>query len=238
MMNKLILSILSLLAVHSARAQFVERVYLKDSTYYQGWIIEQIPQENIKILREAEGDTLTVETGSIWKIVRILDKKKSFQITREPVVSPSSKLGLYLEAGGNSVIYAINLDRRFNPARRDGFGYRLGAGYIPWRVSDPGGGKLSLNFLFIPATINYVYGKRKHSLEGSLGMTFINLSLHISSVSTPIGEFTKDNIWLPAAGVYYKFTGNKGLLGRAGVTALYHEKIRLLPGISIGYNFH
>lgn len=136
---KPILVILFALCLMNAKAQFVEKIYLKDSiTTYTGWVVEQVPQDYLKILRQKERDTIQVPANKIWKIVRVLDLKASnpFSITQRVAGIGGRSQALYLEFVGNSYDYSLNYDTRLKKGIRDGWGIRAGAGFSKFHSFD------------------------------------------------------------------------------------------------------
>ena len=118
----------------------------------------------------------------------------------------SNKL-FYAELGGPGVVFSANLDRRFNPESKFGFGYRVGLGfgleyehaynYLSILLFDPETPKSSYGT--IPVGINYLLGK-DHSpgmFEIGAGTTFLtkkinlyNLDNDLAKPGNFIGHFT------------------------------------------------
>ena len=240
-MKYLCLFILGLLAYKGAGAQFIERIYLKDSSMHQGWIVEQVPQAYLKILRQTENDTITVNTADVLKIVRVLDKHQSFAVNlSEP--ERIRNTAIFVEAGANSMIYSLNVDNRFNKKRIDGLGYRVGIGLIPLNATEPGTpNRMRVNFYFLPVGINYLLGKNKSAIEIGAGATMVYVDLKFSSVdqyNTPIGEVSSTGLFSPTLFLGYRYTANKGFMFKAGACLLKDDSgAKVLPGLSLGYTF-
>lgn len=98
------------------------------------------------------------------------EQKKDTLIRKKKVLpktftnKPSSTI--YLEGGGNSIIYSLNYDQRFTK-RLDGLGFRIGVGYFP--MGD-------YNITAIPIGINHLVGKNGHFVEAAINVTLINSS--------------------------------------------------------------
>jgi hypothetical protein len=228
------------------QGQFLEKVFLKDSvTVYQGWIIEQVPQEHIKILRFKERDTITIEVGDIWKIAREIDVKHINKIFNNPLIEKKGlSQAVFLELLGNAGVYSINYDRRFTKGHRSGWGGRVGFSYL--KIKDSGTlGYQTINLLAIPADINYLIGKRRGALELGIGATYVS--------SRSMGRtYTFDNLEVLGGGAYnIKSNGvfafmnfvyrhrslNNGFMYKAGFSPIIFPAFFLTIGIAVGYNF-
>lgn len=71
---------------------------------------------------------------------------------------------VFLELGGNALIYSLNYERRFSQSEK-GLGGRIGFGYVP------GIGHGSRPSLILPVGFNYLVGNN-HYLEVGAGTTF------------------------------------------------------------------
>lgn len=90
--------------------------------------------------------------------------RKKKVLPKTYTIKPSS--AIYIEGGGNSLIYSINYDRRFTK-RLDGLGFRVGLGYFP--MGD-------YNITAIPIGINHLVGKNGHFVEAAVNVTVVNSS--------------------------------------------------------------
>ncbi len=70
---------------------------------------------------------------------------------------------IYVEGGGNSVIYSVNYDMRFTK-RLDGLGFRIGVGFFP--MGD-------YNLTVIPMGINHLVGKNGNFVEVGVNVTAV-----------------------------------------------------------------
>lgn len=73
----------------SAQAPFTDRVILQDGSRHDGLIIEQKPGEHIRLLRQAEGDTLTLAMETIDRIVRISPEAPAVPDGLPPTAPPA-----------------------------------------------------------------------------------------------------------------------------------------------------
>lgn len=230
----------------SSFGQFVEKIYLKDSaTVYTGWIVEQVPQDYVKILRFKEKDTVLVRSEQIWKIVRIIDTHKLFNSQRPESIKRSN--AIFLEGLGNGLFYSLNYDTRFKKGSRDGWGIRAGAGVISGSLVDSADNKKGkVTFTSIPLLLTFLKGKRRSALELGIGSTFIFTKLKGSGNDTFEGVdgevirklINKGSIAITAAAGYRYTSLNNGIIFRAGITPyIFSGSFSMLFGVSLGYHF-
>jgi hypothetical protein len=246
-MKCLLALLLFLFTLKNSFAQFVEKIYLKDSiTVYTGWIVEQVPQDYIKILRLKEKDTIQVQSENIWKIIRVIDTKNY----RSPF---NKKVGrntaIYLEGLGNGIFYSLNYDTRLKRGIRDGWGIRAGFGLLSIDVVDTSlnvKGKAILNT--VPVAVNYLIGQKRNALELGIGGTllytrlknldasdFINIDPGSSFFDEPLKVYT---VCLTSI-IGYRYTSlNNGFMFRAGLTPyIGFGGFNFNIGVSLGYHF-
>jgi len=132
----------------------------------------------------------------------------------------------FVELGGPGLLFSANYDTRFSN-KRDGFGARIGAGYIA--VSD--------NSLFtLPIQGNVLLGKKGKYFEIGLGATFISTKgddndfISFEDASSVIGTMTFGYRYQPVDG---------GFNFRGGLTPVFdsHNFVPYFAGISLGYTF-
>lgn len=134
---------------------------------------------------------------------------------------------VFLEFGGPGLAISGNYDARFKK-ERNGWGYRIGAGYFA------SGGN---NVFTIPFQVNYLIGESSHMLELGAGTTFLN------SKGTNKGnskwEFDNVTGFIATATIGYRFQpAHSGINVRvAFVPILYDEGLVPAGGISVGYTF-
>lgn len=133
---------------------------------------------------------------------------------------------VYLEIGGPGLALTVNYDARFGN-RRNGLGYRVGAGYF---ATDGN------NVFSVPLQVNYLFGKGKSLIEIGGGTTFLN-----SHGNSNGKHFIFDRItgFVGTATIGYRYQPEeKGINLRIGfVPIFYDEGIIAAGGISVGYNF-
>lgn len=73
---------------------------------------------------------------------------------------------------GSHLWLGVNFDMRFERGRMDGLGFAIGLGGIGGYQAGSANGatSLSLGMITVPLEINYIVGKRNHSLVGALGV--------------------------------------------------------------------
>lgn len=95
---------------------------------------------------------------------------------------PAFYKSIFLELGGNGLLFSGNYDMRLQRGSRDGLGLRLGLG---------GGRIINDSYLTFPLGINYLAGKRRSSVEIGLGIT----PARFRSSSYYNGTINKKNTW-------------------------------------------
>lgn len=133
---------------------------------------------------------------------------------------------VYFEVGGPGLALTVNYDARFGH-KRNGFGYRVGAGYFA------SGG----NSVFtIPIQVNYLAGNGSSLLELGGGTTFLN-SYGDNKGKTFI--FDRVTGFIGTATIGYRYQPKEGGINlRIGfVPIFYDEGIIAAGGVSVGYTF-
>ncbi len=132
---------------------------------------------------------------------------------------------VFIELGGQGLTFTANYDTRFTKSR-DGFGGRVGIGYI----SDSGD-KLTT----IPVSLNYLLGKGNKFLEVGLGATYLSTTgnndvLFSNNESSLIGTMSFAYRLQPV---------DSGFSFRAGISPVFSKDffIPYYGGISLGYTF-
>lgn len=158
-----------------------------------------------------------------------LVKKSDTTLMKKDTTSAASGIkaeNAFLEIGGPGLAISGNYDARF-AKQRNGWGYRVGAGYF-----GSGG-----NTVFtIPLQINYLYGQHSHLLELGAGTTFLNSK---GDNKGKTWEFDKITGFIGTATIGYRYQpANSGLNYRiAFVPIIYDQGILPIGGISVGYTF-
>jgi hypothetical protein len=148
-------------------------------------------------------------------------------VKRQETIAQSDRpRTVFIELGGPGLALTLNYDTRFGN-RRDGLGYRVGAGYYNtgsnWVAS-------------APLLINYLYGKGSSFIEVGAGTTFVR-----SQGSTNGTFFEFDNItgFIATATLGYRYQQDNGGINFriAFVPILYDDGLIAAGGLSIGYTF-
>jgi hypothetical protein len=134
---------------------------------------------------------------------------------------------VYVELGGPGLLFSANYDTRFSE-RRDGFGGRIGIGFIA------GGGSSLVSF---PVQLNYLLGKSSKYFEIGAGATYASYSGQslfsfdntTTTSHTVLGTMTFGYRYQPVDG---------GFNFRASFNPLF-DSSTFYPsaGISLGYTF-
>jgi len=111
-------------------------------------------------------------SGNSWqdRMDNVKDNYNERKNRRSVVESP--KKAIFVEWRGNGIGKSINFDSRFSNAR-NGLGLRVGIGATEIDYDSDSENQLTYDALTIPAEINYLFGKRRHSLEAGVGFTTI-----------------------------------------------------------------
>jgi hypothetical protein len=236
--------------VYNAHSQqFIERVYLKDSSWHEGYIIEQVPQQYLKMDRIKLKDTVTILLSNVWKITKSYYKdsvarpKKRDSKTTKPTYTKN----LYLELLGNGGLYSFNYDMRTEKGRRDKWGFRVGYERIGISGKDTSTGESSsFKITGVPVALNYLIGKRKGFLELGAGFTYLIFNLNGRTVKpNELDNFDFDTFGFNGAVMigtfnigYRHVPYDKGVTYRIALTPLVILNF-IIPsvGFSVGYKF-
>ncbi len=133
---------------------------------------------------------------------------------------------VFIEYGGPSTHLSINFDTRFKE-KRNGWGLRVGAGYLP---ND------SERQFSLPIQINYLLGRKRHLFETGAGATYFYTNIAGSYWGVNSNEGGSVFATLSAGYRYQPL--KRGITARAGANALagYFLPI-IIPHVSIGYVF-
>ncbi len=249
MIAKLFVCCSLFMALKASSQHFTERVYLKDSTFYEGYIIEQVPAQYLKIDRIKEKDTITVPLSLVWKITKTYTPPPKPTLEK---VEPKKKKERYLKVAygellGSGGIYSLNYDMRTEKAKRNGWGFRIGVERIPIDSKDTvTGEELRLKSTIIPFNMNYLFGKKKGFFELGLGATYVFLrfkgkqlsSEEVENLQTDIFNGNLATIFGTLNIGYRHVPYNRGIMYRITFTPLLISTL-LIPsiGISVGYKF-
>lgn len=146
----------------------------------------------------------------------------SFSQKNNEATSPAQSV--FLEIGGNGLLFSANYDVRFTP-HQNGIGGRIGLGFF----GGSGGGILT-----VPIGINYLAGKSPNFFEAGFGYTYATLTGNDDLFSG------HGSLLFPSVGYRYQQTGN-GLMARIVIS----PAIELgegggwifFGGIGVGYKF-
>ncbi len=241
------LIVISCFCVIQSRAQqFVERVYLKDSvTFYEGYIIEQAPAKYLRIHRLKEADTLQVELLNILKITKEftgLPKKLKPPVPEKLRYNKS----VFFELGGRALLYSLNFDMRTARGRRDGWGLSIGLSSLNGKATgNVSGDVVTVRYIMLPFSLNYLFGMQKSALELGLGATysFINVKGRIGNIAEDYNHDIFDKSLGYIFGTFnigYRHTPlRQGIMYRLMFNPVAFGGTSVVPwlGLSIGYKF-
>jgi hypothetical protein len=133
---------------------------------------------------------------------------------------------IFVELGGQGILFTANYDSRFSN-RRDGLGGRIGIGYIA-----EGGD----NATTVPVALNYLLGKGKHFFEMGLGASLLVTGGDDESF---LFDKNQSNVIGTMSFSYRLQPVDQGFSFRAGLTPIFNKDffIPYYAGLSLGYSF-
>lgn len=175
----------------------------------------------------------------LFLFLSLLSIISSAQIIQpEPYVAPQTQTmagakALFLELGGNGIIYSINYEHRLQ-AVGNGLGLRIGIGYADSKFNSGRRRTTALSFITIPAEVNILLGNNGKYFELGMGATYFSGNLNIG------GVLLQDNLIGTMVIGYRKQPLKSGLLFKIAMTPIYTKSVGFMPlffGLSIGYSF-
>lgn len=133
------------------------------------------------------------------------------------------------ELGGSSFLVSINFDKRFSKSP-EGFGVRVGAGYMAWQDTK------IYNF---PILVNYLTGKNGKYFELGIGPT-IGYAQERQEPMDPDLSFEPYLTLYGSINIGYRYQPvNGGFNFRAGISPIlnFDNVIPFWPYLSFGYSF-
>ena len=154
----------------------------------------------------------------------------------------------YAELGGPGVLFSANMDVRFKPNTRVGWGARAGIGFtvyekeIPMNV--PGGGigytYETKSIATIPLGFNYVFGKPNSANTFEVGAGATVLTQKAAVLSYDYSSTNKEgNLLGNFSFMYRRVPMDGGFAWRIGFTPVINADGQIFPtgAASIGYSF-
>ena len=154
---------------------------------------------------------------------------------------------IYLEAGGNSLVFALNYDRTFR-INKYSFSFSAGLFLHPRRITGRPINYFQLMHLAcIPLQLNFLYGK-SNQFESGIGIFITNGDNYNIDEFTNLVDVNNDFIGMIKILGYRIQKRNGGFFGRINVnfmfplfstnkSGVFIERIGFWPGASIGYIF-
>ena len=132
---------------------------------------------------------------------------------------------LYLELGGNSLVYSISYERLLS----ENFTIRGGFGITPGIIFAEG------TFIHIPVTASYLIGSERHKLEAGLGATYF-AGTDVEIFGLPAGD--QSLIFLTGI-VGYRYVSPAGFVFRIFFTPLYSTEADpyFYPSFGLSFGF-
>ena len=146
---------------------------------------------------------------------------------QERTLSQKRAQNVFVEIGGQGLLFTANYDTRFFN-KRSGLGGRAGIGYMSIDNN---------NVTTFPISINYLLGKGKSFFEIGLGATFLASNNGGTSILFDHGS---EGAALGTMSFSYRLQPEvRGFSFRAGLTPIFNERdfMPYFGGISLGYSF-
>lgn len=231
--------------ITAAGQRFIERVYLKDSSFHEGYIIEQEPTKMLKIDRIKQKDTVSVSFSEIWKITKFY---ATDTVPAGKKKIPAAKTGylknIFAELLGNGILYSFNFDMRTAKGKRNGWGLRAGIEYLGVATDSA-----AVSLVGLPFGINYLFGEKRGFLELGLGATWLRGKIRArAGQPTPVDETynipladidAKGAIIVGVFNIGYRYMPyDNGLMFRATLSpVVVTDQVVPFVGFSLGYKF-
>lgn len=136
------------------------------------------------------------------------------------IVLQSRAQAVYVEVFGKGWVNSINYEHSLNNTVQ-GFNVQLGIGFLP------------TSLITIPASINYVFGRKKHHFELGGGVTYVNGMLWLDDDDFGPAFWIHSNL-------LYRYEKPQGkFFFKIGATPVIGRNFRIGPwfGIGLGYKF-
>ncbi|MDP3470167.1 MAG: hypothetical protein Q8S11_17630 [Daejeonella sp.] len=158
--------------------------------------------------------------------ISLISNTRAQENRAESSVPEKRAQNIFVELGGQGLLFTANYDTRFSN-RRDGLGGRVGIGYVAIDGD---------NATTVPLSLNYLLGKGKHFFEMGLGATFM------ATGGTENSFFFDDNNSNVIGTMSFSYRlqpSNGGFSLRAGITPVFNKNffIPYYAGLSLGYSF-
>ncbi len=159
----------------------------------------------------------------------------SFGQKLDSIFEVNPKNSIYLELGGNSILYGLNYERGLSRIAKYTFAASIGYGFSSSNVG-------VFNDVVIPFEIKMYNGiGRKNHLEFGLGATYFYDTDRPDKVVNGVSVTQTKHRAVNFIRLGYRYTSNKGFLFRVGFTPLFDVNgkpvVNLFGGISLGYRF-
>lgn len=156
----------------------------------------------------------------------LISSTKGQESRPESSVPEKRAQNIFVELGGQGLLFTANYDTRFSK-RRDGLGGRVGLGYVAIDGE---------NATTVPLSLNYLLGHGKHFFEMGLGATLMTTG---GSESSIVFDDNKSNLIGTMSFSYRLQPSNSGFSLRAGLTPVFNKNffIPYYAGLSLGYSF-
>jgi len=153
----------------------------------------------------------------------------------DSIFEANPKNAIYLELGGNNLLYGINYERGLSRLGKQTFATSFGYGLSSSKIG-------AFNEIVIPVEVKLINGiGKKNHLEYGLGATYFYDTDRPDNVVNGVNVPQCKHRVVNFVRIGYRYTSNQGFLFRIGVTPLISRKdepvVNLWGGVSFGYTF-
>lgn len=159
----------------------------------------------------------------------------SFGQKLDSIFEVNPKNAIYLELGGNSILYGLNYERGFSRIANYTFAASIGYGFSSSNLG-------VFSDIVVPFEIKMYNGiGKKNHLEFGLGATYFYDTDRPDRVENGVKVPQTKHRAVNFIRLGYRYTSNNGILLRVGFTPLVAVNakpvVNLFGGISLGYRF-
>jgi hypothetical protein len=223
-MKKLIYLSLLFVCISFLNANAQDKIYKTNGEVIEVKVTEVGAKEiKYKVFANLNGPIYTIDKALIIKVVYEGGKSETYEASPEaslPKLEEKRAQNIFIEAGGQGLVFTANYDTRFSN-KRNGIGGRVGIGAI---------GADGVSIVTIPISLNYLLGSGNKFFEMGLGATYLRGDFLDSTGSTVIGTMS----------FMYRLQPEKsGFSFRGGFTPIFNKDF-FIPyyfGVSLGYTF-
>ncbi len=168
-------------------------------------------------------------------IITVFTTTNLFGQKADSIFQANPRNAVYLELGGNSILYGLNYEKSLSRFGKQTFATSLGYGFSSSKLG-------AFNEVVIPIEVKLINGiGKKNHFEYGLGATYYYDSDRPDNIVNGVVVQQTKHRMVNFIRIGYRYTSYKGLLFRIGLTPLISSKskpmVNLWSSISLGYCF-